>query len=132
MPLSPTDTAIDVAAALEQAHGREDVGRYGELFDVDATWITSRGVLIVGREGLRDYLARVMPGGLAGGTVSYRVAHAVGAGDAVVVIIDQEYRLADGTLNEPGGEHRHTYVVTQSEAGWLIAAGQNTTVAKDA
>lgn len=132
MPLSPTETAIDVAAALEQAHAREDVGRYVELFAVDTTWITSRGVLIVGREELRDYLARVMPGGLAGGTVTYRMAHAVAAGDAVVVIIDQEYRLADGTLKDPGGEHRHTYVVTESVDGWVITAGQNTTVAKDA
>lgn len=123
-----------VAAALQEAHVREDVDRYVELFDVASTWITSRGTLIAGRMELAEYLTRVMPGGLAGGSVAYRVAHARPAGDgAVVVVIEQEYRRADGTLKEAGGRHRHTYVVTTEPAdGWSIVAGQNTTVAAGA
>ena len=128
-----SDVALCVAAALEDAHAREDVNRYVDLFDVDATWVTSRGVLIVGRDALRGYLARVMPGGLAGGSVTYRVAQSLPVGDrAAVVVIDQEYRQADGTLKEPGGQHRHTYVVTSGKGpDWAIAAGQNTTFAAD-
>ncbi|GII80230.1 hypothetical protein Sru01_52120 [Sphaerisporangium rufum] len=134
MSLAPVETAQHVAVALQEAHAREDVDRYVELFDPAATWITSRGTLIVGRKELAEYLARVMPGGLAGGSVAYRVAHARPAGDgAAVVVIEQEYRRADGTLKEVGGRHRHTYVVTTESAGeWSIVAGQNTTVAADA
>ncbi len=134
MPLTPVEMAHHVAVALQEAHAREDVDRYVELFDSASTWITSRGTLIVGRKELAEYLSRVMPGGLAGGSVAYRVAHARPAGDgAVVMVIEQEYRRADGTLKEVGGQHRHTYVVTTEPAGgWSIVAGQNTTVAADA
>lgn len=128
MPLALSDSAGEVAASLEEAHGSEDVERYVQLFDAGATWITSRGRLIVGRGELHRYLARVMPGGLAGGSVSYRVAATVSAGDAVVVI-DQEYRTADGALKPEGGRHRHTYVVAGTGNGWTIVAGQNTTMA---
>jgi uncharacterized protein (TIGR02246 family) len=134
MPLTPVEMAHHVAAALQEAHAREDVDRYVELFHLASTWITSRGTLIVGRKELAEYLARVMPGGLAGGSVAYRVAHARPAGDgAVVVVIEQEYRRADGALKEVSGQHRHTYVITTEPAdGWSIVAGQNTTVAADA
>lgn len=46
----PVEIAPHVADALPEAHPREDV----ELFDVSSTWVTSRGVLIVGREGGQD------------------------------------------------------------------------------
>ncbi|MGV9595375.1 SgcJ/EcaC family oxidoreductase [Streptosporangium sandarakinum] len=134
MPPAPVEMAHHVAAALQEAHAREDVDRYVGLFDVASTWITSRGALIVGRKEPAEYLARVMPGGLAGGSVACRVAHARPAGDgAVVVVIEQEHRRADGALKEVGGRHRHTYVVTTEPAGeWSIVAGHNTTVGVDA
>lgn len=131
MALSLADTGRSVAEALAGAHLREDVETYVSLFAAGATWITSRGVLFKGRDDLRDYLGRVMPGGLAGGSVSYRLAETIAAGDAVVVVIDQEYRDAGGELKADGGRHRHTYVVTATEDGWEIVAGQNTTVAGD-
>lgn len=133
MTFTPVDTARHVATALEEAHAEEDVDRHVELFNPASTWITSRGVLIVGRERLAAYLTRVMPGGLAGGSVTYRMVHGLPAGEgAVVVVIEQQYRQADGTLKE-GGRHRHTYVVGDCHGGgWTIVAGQNTTVAAGA
>lgn len=132
MTLSAAETAPAVASALEQAHAREDVEQYVSLFGAAATWVTSRGVLFAGRDDLRDYLRRVMPEGLAGGSVSYRVAATVQAEASVVVVIDQEYRSADGELKSPGGRHRHTYVVAPAQGGgWEIAAGQNTTISED-
>lgn len=132
--MTPTlaDSGRAVAEALEEAHAREDVEQYVRLFSAGATWVTSRGALLVGRDDLHGYLAKVMPGGLAGGSVSYRVAEMTRAGDAVVVVIDQEYRGADGELKSTGGRHRQTYVVVQANGGWEIAAGQNTTVADKA
>ena len=89
MPLSLSGIGRDVAASREDAHVREGVHQYLHLFDAAATWITSRGVLIVGRDALQGYLARALPGGLAGGSVSYRVAGTVSAGNAVVVVAGQ-------------------------------------------
>jgi uncharacterized protein (TIGR02246 family) len=129
MKIDSRRVASKVAAELEAAHSVEDVGCYSSMFSADATWITSRGVLIPGREALEVYLSRVMPGGLAGGSVHYNAVRCAPVGEhGVVVVVDQIYRQADGGV-KPGGRHRHTYVITVDAAGTLsIVAGQNTTV----
>lgn len=117
MTRSPHDVAGDLVTALEAAHTREDVGGYIELFDPASTWVTSRGVLIAGRAELEEYLNRVMPGGLAGGSVTYRVAHVQAAGDELLIlVVDQEYLRADGTLKQADGRHRHTYTAVASNS----------------
>lgn len=53
MALSLADTGRAVATALEEAHSREDVEQYAGLFGTGTVWITSSGVLFVGRDNLR-------------------------------------------------------------------------------
>ena len=91
MPLSLSEIGRDVAASREDAHVREGVHQYPQLFDAAATWI----MLIVGRDELQGYLARAMPGRLAGGFVSYRVAETVSAGNAMVVVAGQNSTVVE-------------------------------------
>ena len=130
MPRDHDQTAAEMATALQSAHLHEDVERYVEHFAPEATWITSRGVLVVGRDQLRVYLTGVMPGGLADGSVTYAVTGVAPVGGrATVVMVEQTYRTADGEVKRPGGRHRHTYVIDAApDDGWWIVAGQNTSI----
>ena len=60
-------------AQFERAHRREDVDSHLRGFTPDTVWVTSMGACLRGRAALGEYLHRVIPGGLAGGSVDYVV-----------------------------------------------------------
>ncbi len=123
----PDSQRRGLIARLEAAHREEDVDAYVSLFGDEAVWVTSRGICYRGRAALRDYLRKVVPGGLAGGSVTYHVESVTElAPEVSVVVVDQTYVDATGQQT-PGGRHAHTYVLLATDEGPRIGAGQNTT-----
>jgi uncharacterized protein (TIGR02246 family) len=129
MPAEERSDALDVEqffAALAGAHAREDVEAYVALFADDAVWVTSRGVCYRGKKPLRDYLRRVIPGGLGTGTVRYVVESVHTLAPSVrLAVVEQTYLDSAGHPRDEHARHTHTYVLTASALGLRSAAGQN-------
>ena len=114
-------------AGVAAAHRSEDVEAYLAFFAPECVWVTSRGVCYRGRDSLGDYLRGAIPGGLADGSVSYRVESVHPLADAIaLVVVDQLYTDAAGRTRDDRARHTHTYTVTLDDAHPLILAGQNT------
>lgn len=114
-------------AQFERAHRREDVDSYLRVFTPDTVWVTSRGACLRGRATLGEYLHRVIPGGLAGGSVDYVVESVQMINPATVLaVIEQTYLDAAGHPRDGNAGHTHLYVLTSERGNWQIAAGQNT------
>ena len=126
MTTAPDIDGPRLIAQLEVAHRAEDVRAYVDLFRHDAVWVTGRGICFRGRPALEEYLHGVMPGGLEGGSVDYRIESVTALSPEVgVVVVDQVY-VDHAGQPKPTGRHTHTYVIVSTVDGARIAAGQNT------
>ena len=130
--LNPDDsTALrHRVSALEKAQRHEDVDGFLALFDPEAIWVTGGGVRLVGRDAIGEFTRRVLPKGMADGSVRYDVVELRLLGpDIALTSVDQEYLSADGRPLEPPQRGRPSYVWRRAaEGSWRIVVGQNTGV----
>ena len=97
-------------AGVAAAHRSEDVEAYLAFFAPECVWVTSRGVCYRGRDSLGDYLRGAIPGGLADGSVSYRVESVHPLADAIaLVVVDQLYTDAAGRTRDDRARHTHVH-----------------------
>jgi uncharacterized protein (TIGR02246 family) len=117
-------------ADLESAQRSEDGEGFLALFDPDAVWVTGGGVRLVGRNAIGEFTRRVLPGGMADGSVRYEVAELrLLATDIALTSVDQEYLTTDGRPLEPPQRGRPSYVWRrEADESWRIVVGQNTGV----
>lgn len=132
-PAGAPDVLVDAVVArvaeLERTQREEDVDGFLALFAPDAVWVTGGGRRLIGSDTIAEFTRSVLPGGMAGGSVSYDVEHvAVISPDVVLTGVRQTYFDADG---RPTGRGLPSYVWARTALGWLIAAGQNTGVPED-
>lgn len=118
-----------VVAAVEHAQNTEDPDAFLALFRDDAIWTTGGGHRLFGLEAIAEFTRRVLPGGMAGSTVTFEVEHVLLLRpDVAAVKVIQTYHTADGT--EVGSP---MFVMTREPDGrWLLTACQNTMVHADA
>jgi uncharacterized protein (TIGR02246 family) len=122
---------VQRVAALERAQRTEDTDGFLALFDADAVWITGGGRRLIGRDAIASFTRAVLPGGMAGGSVRYDLAHIrFITPDVALTSVDQEYLAADGRPLTPRQEGRPTYIWRLGDE-WRIVSGQNTQVAAE-
>jgi uncharacterized protein (TIGR02246 family) len=129
--LSPPDSSLaDVAALtervtqLQRTQQQEDVEGFLALFDPLAVWVTGGGRRLVGLDVIRHFTETVLPGGMAGGSVTYEVEHFLFISpDIVLTGVRQQYIDLEGNPTSAG---LPSYVWRRTEDGWRIIAGQNT------
>ena len=126
-PRPDVDRLVDLVATLEATQRAEDVDGFVALFHDDAVWVTGGGERLVGKDAIAAFTRSVLPGAMAGVTVSYTVAHVrFLTPDVALTGVEQEYRPDDGG---PSSRGLPSYVwVREPDDRWLIAVGQNTGV----
>ncbi|HZM41987.1 MAG TPA: SgcJ/EcaC family oxidoreductase [Acidimicrobiales bacterium] len=125
-PADLVETLTSRVAELERTQQQEDVDGFLALFDDDAVWVTGGGRRLVGRPVIAEFTRSVLPGAMAGGSVTYVVDHVLVVRDDVVLTgVNQQYVDNAG---HPTGAGLPTYVWRRREGSWLIVAGQNTGV----
>ena len=132
-PDAETERLVQRVAALERAQRTEDVDAFLALFDADAVWITGGGRRLVGRDAIDSFTRAVLPGGMAGGSVRYDIAHIrFITPEVALTSVDQEYLTADGRSLTPRQEGRPSYLWHRVGEEWRIVSGQNTLVPVEA
>ncbi|GAA1742820.1 SgcJ/EcaC family oxidoreductase [Luedemannella helvata] len=125
--MSDTEMLTGLVATIERTQRAEDVVGFLALFDPDAVWVTGGGRRLIGRTAIAEFTRAVLPGGMAGGSVTYKVEHIAFITDDVAVTgVNQQYTGPDG---RPTGAGLPTYVWRRAGGTWRIVVGQNTTVA---
>jgi uncharacterized protein (TIGR02246 family) len=102
-----------------------------DLFAANAIWTTSSGVRLIGREQIREFTERVLPGAMSQlkGT-RYEVSHVEFLrADVAAVQVRQMYAGNDGVPLTTDAEGAPLYVMTKDDGRWRLAACQNTAVA---
>jgi uncharacterized protein (TIGR02246 family) len=128
-PDDVVDAVVGRVAVLERTQVHEDVDGFLALFDPAAVWVTGGGKRLIGLDAIAEFTRAVLPGGMAGGSVTYEVEHvAVVSPDVVITGVRQTYLDGDG---RPAGRGLPSYVWRRAGTSWLIAAGQNTGVPED-
>ncbi|HEY1175707.1 MAG TPA: SgcJ/EcaC family oxidoreductase [Phytomonospora sp.] len=129
MTTTPHDTELaaiaDVVAAVEHAQNNELPEDFIALFRHDAIWTTGGGKRLFGRDAIAAFTREVLPGGMAGATVTFEVEHVLFVrADVAAVKVRQTYRTSDGPdVGTP------LFVMSKEDGRWLLTACQNTGVA---
>ncbi len=119
----------EVVAALEHAQQHELVDDFVALLAPDAVWVTAHGRRLTGRDEIRAFTEKVLPGAMAESTATYHVEHITFVRpDVAVVNVRQQPVTLDGVPLEGQPEGRPVYVMSLDEGVWRIRAGQNTQV----
>ncbi|GIG67072.1 SgcJ/EcaC family oxidoreductase [Phytomonospora endophytica] len=113
-----------VVAAVEHAQNNELPEDFVALFRADAVWTTGGGERLFGRDAIGAFTRRVLPGGMAGATVTFEVEHVLFIRpDVAAVKVLQTYRTAEGAdVGTP------LFVMSKEDGRWLLTACQNTGV----
>ena len=134
-----TDTTSDRAAdtarltelvgVVQRTQRAEDVDGFLALFAPDAVWVNGAGHRLVGLDAIAAFTRSSLPGGMAGQSVRYDLAHVrFLSPDVAITGVDQEYLTADGERWSPRREGKPTYVWVRDDGDWRIVQGQNTIV----
>jgi uncharacterized protein (TIGR02246 family) len=120
-----------VVSTIEWTQRAELVDEFMDLFAANAIWTTSSGVRLIGREQIREFTERVLPGAMSQlkGT-RYEVSHVEFLrADVAAVQVRQMYADNDGVPLTTDAEGAPLYVMTKDDGRWRLAACQNTAVA---
>ncbi|KAA8887440.1 SgcJ/EcaC family oxidoreductase [Nocardia colli] len=133
MSTASVDTDLDaireVVATIQHSQQNELVDEFIGLFREDAIWTTGGGKPLLGRPAIAEFTAKVLPGAMRDGTVTYEVVHVLFIRpDVAAVKVRQRYLTDDGELT---GEGSPMYVMSKENGRWLLTANQNTVVAAD-
>lgn len=128
---SPHDTDIAaitrVVAEVERTQNNELPEEFIALFRHDAIWTTGGGRRLFGREEIAAFTRQVLPGGMAGATVTFEVEHVLFIRpDVAAVKVVQTYRTAG--WEDVGAP---LFVLAKEDGRWLLTACQNTGVQED-
>lgn len=125
------DTArlTELVGVVQRTQRAEDVDGFLALFTPDAEWVNGAGHRLVGFEAIAVFTRTSLPGGMAGQSVRYDLAHVrFLAPDVAITSVNQEYLTVDGESWSPRREGRPTYVWARRDGDWRIVQGQNTIV----
>jgi uncharacterized protein (TIGR02246 family) len=132
-PAAEIERLVQRVAVLERTQRTEDTDGFLALFDADAVWITGGGRRLIGRDAIASFTRAVLPGGMAGGSVRYDIAHIrFITPDVALTSVDQEYLTGDGRPLAPRQQGRPSYLWHRVAGEWRIVSGQNTPVPVDA
>lgn len=117
----------EIVAAVEYSQNNELPEDFVALFRHDAIWTTGGGRRLFGRDAIAEFTRSVLPGGMAGTTVTFEVEHVLFIRpDVAAVKVRQVYRTAEGLdVGTP------LFVMAKEDGRWLLSACQNTEVAEE-
>ncbi|MEU8613432.1 SgcJ/EcaC family oxidoreductase [Actinoplanes sp. NPDC048791] len=120
---------IALVAEIERAQQQEDVEGFLSLFAPTAVWVNGAGRRLIGLEEISEFTRRVLPGAMAGGSVTYEVEHiAFITPDVALTGVRQQYLDAAGKPLAEDGAGSPSYLWSRTDGTWKIVAGQNTAV----
>jgi uncharacterized protein (TIGR02246 family) len=119
---------VGLVAEIERSQQQEDVDGFLSLFAPAAVWVNGAGRRLIGRDEISEFTRSVLPGAMAGGSVTYEVEHvAFVTPDVALTGVRQQYLDGDGKpLADAVGSP--SYLWTRAGDTWQIVAGQNTAV----
>jgi uncharacterized protein (TIGR02246 family) len=124
------DAIDEVVATIQRTQREESVDEFAGLFAPYAIWTTGHGRRLIGREAIREFTARVLPGAMTElqGT-TYEVTHVEYLRpDVAAVQVRQVYADNDGVRLAENAEGAPLYVMVKDDGRWQLAACQNTPV----
>ncbi|GAB3703305.1 SgcJ/EcaC family oxidoreductase [Nocardiopsis oceani] len=121
------DAIKQVVATIEHAQNNELTEEFLSLFRADAIWTTGAGKRLFGLDEISAFTRKVLPGGMAGASVTFELEHVLFLRpDVAAVKVRQVYRTSDGSdVGSP------MWVMTKEDGRWLLTASQNTGVVDD-
>jgi uncharacterized protein (TIGR02246 family) len=120
---------IALVAEIERSQRQEDAEGFLALFAPTAVWVNGAGRRLIGLEEISEFTRRVLPGAMAGGSVTYEVEHiAFVTPDVALTGVRQQYLDADGKPLAADGAGSPSYLWSRTGGTWKIVAGQNTAV----
>jgi len=129
---SDVDAVTDVVARIRHTTQNELVDDFLALFRPDAIWTTGGGKRLIGLEEIAAFTARMLPGGMAGLTMTMEVLHVLFIRpDVAAVKVRQLYASTDGVPRSDEGEGSPLFVMSKEGDEWLLVACQNTPVGED-
>ena len=121
------EAILALVAAVEVAQQTEDVDGFIALFRKDALWVTGHGKRLYGRDTIREFTRRVLPGATKDSYATYTPDHLLFVRpDIAVVNVNQTYIHRDGETPDDHGSP--VYFLAKDDTHWQIAAAQNTVV----
>lgn len=126
-----------LVAEVERTQRTKDAEGFLALFHPDALWTTAHGKVLIGFDAIAGFTRAVLPAADWTGEVTYEAVHTrFLRPDVAAVKVRQVYRRDDGSVEAEGAP---LYVLTREGGGeggtsgrWLLAAGQNTEVRREA
>ncbi|WP_232237295.1 MULTISPECIES: SgcJ/EcaC family oxidoreductase [Actinoalloteichus] len=126
---SEMDAIRRVVAAVQHAVQNELVEEFLSLFRADAVWTTGGGRRLLGRDEIAVFAREVLPGGMAGLTMTLEVVHVLFIrADVAAVKVRQLYVSHDGRQTEAEGEGTPLFVMSTEDGEWRLVACRNTGV----
>jgi uncharacterized protein (TIGR02246 family) len=114
-------------AELEKAQQQESVEDFVGLLAPKAVWVTGGGRRLTGRDEIRAFTEKVLPGAMKDSTARYEVVHiSFVRPDVAVANVRQRPVTHDGEPLDGQPEGRPVYVMAENEGRWEIVAAQNT------
>lgn len=114
-------------AELEKAQQQESVEDFVGLLAPTAVWVTGGGRRLTGRDEIRAFTEKVLPGAMKDSTATYEVVHvSFVRPDVAVANVRQRPVTHDGEPLEGQPEGRPVYVMAKEDGRWKIVAAQNT------
>jgi uncharacterized protein (TIGR02246 family) len=114
-------------AELEKAQQQESVEDFVGLLAPKAVWVTGGGRRLTGRDEIRAFTEKVLPGAMKDSTATYEVVHvSFVRPDVAVANVRQRPVTHDGEPLEGQPEGRPVYVMAKEDGRWKIVAAQNT------
>jgi uncharacterized protein (TIGR02246 family) len=92
-----------------------------------AVWLIGGGRRLTGRDEIRAFTEKVLPGAMKDSTARYEVVHiSFVRPDVAVANVRQRPVTHDGEPLDGQPEGRPVYVMAENEGRWEIVAAQNT------
>ncbi|MFS8097537.1 SgcJ/EcaC family oxidoreductase [Lentzea alba] len=119
-----------VVATVQHATQNENVEEFLSLFRADAIWTTGGGKRLFGLDEISAFTRQVLPGGMAGLTITMEVVRVLFIrADVAAVKVRQLYVSSTGQPSEDEGEGTPLFVMSKENGQWRLTACQNTGVA---
>jgi uncharacterized protein (TIGR02246 family) len=123
------DAIASVVATVQHATQNELVEEFLGLFRPDAIWTTGGGKRLFGLDEISAFTRQVLPGGMAGLTMTMDVVHVLFIRpDVAAVKVRQIYESNNGQPSEAEGEGSPLFVMAKEDEQWRLVACQNTGV----
>ena len=122
-------TLIALVAEIERSQQHEDADGFLALFAPSAVWVSGAGRRLIGLDEISAFTRSVLPGAMAGISVTYEVEHvAFVTADVALTGVRQQYLDGDGKPDGGAGSPSYLWARTGDGGVWRIVAGQNTAV----